>query len=75
MVGDIGNVEGDEAGACAVQIEDSLVKLIGPHSIIGRSLVICAGQDDGGKGGQEKSLETGNAGPRVAFGVIGLAQS
>eukprot|EP00538_Stauroneis_constricta_P012051 CAMPEP_0119562388 /NCGR_PEP_ID=MMETSP1352-20130426/20285_1 /TAXON_ID=265584 /ORGANISM="Stauroneis constricta, Strain CCMP1120" /LENGTH=159 /DNA_ID=CAMNT_0007610781 /DNA_START=17 /DNA_END=496 /DNA_ORIENTATION=- len=75
MVGDIGNVEGDETGACTVSIEDKVVKLIGPHSVIGRSLVICAGEDDGGKGGQEKSLETGNAGPRIAYGVIGLAKS
>lgn len=116
------------------------MKLIGPHSVIGRSVVVKAGEDDlgrvsswdcrrrqkerwwgwrwGGKllgdglwwwqekgwqgwlpslelcltrlvllllwlptmvlvlqGGHELSLTTGNAGPRIAGGVIGIAQS
>mmetsp|Transcript_28130 Transcript_28130/g.90681 ORF Transcript_28130/g.90681 Transcript_28130/m.90681 type:complete len:137 (+) Transcript_28130:377-787(+) len=46
MVGDLGNVDVADDGSCAVHIEDSLVKLIGPHSIIGRSLVVFAGEDD-----------------------------
>jgi Cu-Zn family superoxide dismutase len=75
MVGDLGNIEADEAGVCNVVISDKLVKLLGPHSVIGRSLVICAGADDTGRGGQDNSLTTGNAGPRVAYGVIGLGQS
>ena len=75
MVGDLGNVEGDENGVATVKIEDKMVKLIGPHSVIGRSMVICAGADDSGRGGQENSLTTGNAGPRVAFGVIGMSGS
>jgi len=62
-------------GSCAVHIEDSLVKLIGPHSIIGRSLVAFAGEDDFGRGGSDLSLTTGNAGPRVAGGVVGIAPS
>jgi Cu-Zn family superoxide dismutase len=73
MVGDIGNVTADEAGMATFKIEDKLVKIFGPHSVIGRSMVICAGADDQGRGGQENSLTTGNTGPRVAFGVIGLA--
>jgi Cu-Zn family superoxide dismutase len=75
MVGDLGNIEADEAGVCNVEISDTLVKLLGPHSVIGRSLVICAGADDTGRGGQDNSLTTGNAGPRIAYGVIGLGQS
>ncbi|CAJ1930939.1 unnamed protein product [Cylindrotheca closterium] len=75
MVGDIGNIVADEAGNAEIKIEDSMVKLYGPHSVIGRSIVIFAGEDDGGKGGQEKSLTTGNPGPSVAFGVIGLSKS
>ena len=74
MVGDIGNIEADEAGNAEVKIEDSMVKLFGVHSVIGRSIVIYGGQDDGGKGGQEKSLTTGNPGPAVACGVIGLSK-
>ena len=52
--------------------KDSLIKLIGPTSVVGRSVVIHAGQDDLGKGDTEESLKTGNAGPRPACGVIGL---
>jgi Cu-Zn family superoxide dismutase len=73
MVGDLGNVEADAAGLVTVNFEDKLVKLFGPHSVIGRSIVICAGADDKGRGGQATSLQTGNAGPRIAFGVIGIA--
>jgi len=73
MVGDLGNVVADEAGNCKVEIEDKLVKLVGPHSVIGRSLLISAGEDDQGRGGHENSMTTGNAGPKIAAGVIGLA--
>jgi Cu-Zn family superoxide dismutase len=75
MVGDLGNVEADEAGIANVKMEDSMVKLFGPGSVIGRSIVVCAGADDGGRGGQENSTTTGNAGPRIAFGVIGISGS
>ena len=75
MVGDIGNVEADESGSAVVKIEDKMVKIYGAHSVIGRSLVICAGQDDAGRGGQEASLSTGNSGPRIAYGVIGISAS
>jgi Cu-Zn family superoxide dismutase len=58
-----------------VYIEDRLVKLIGATSVIGRSVVVHADVDDLGKGGHELSLTTGNAGARVACGVIGIAAS
>jgi Cu-Zn family superoxide dismutase len=58
-----------------VNIEDRLVKLIGPHSIIGRSIVIKSGEDDLGRGGHEYSLSTGNSGQRIAGGVVGIASS
>jgi Cu-Zn family superoxide dismutase len=73
MVGDLGNVLADEAGLVQVEIEDKMVKIFGPHSVIGRSIVVCAGADDTGRGGQDNSLSTGNAGPRIAFGVVGIA--
>ncbi|CAM9187301.1 unnamed protein product [Chrysoparadoxa australica] len=75
MVGDLGNVEVDDAGVCKVHIEDRMVKLIGPHSVIGRSVVVKAGEDDLGRGGHEMSLTTGNSGPRAAGGVIGISGS
>jgi len=73
MVGDLGNIIVDENGAASVEIEDSMVQLLGPHSVIGRSVVIYAGEDDRGRGGHESSLTTGNPGPRIAAGVIGLS--
>jgi len=75
MVGDLGNVEVDEDGKCTVHIEDKLTKLIGPHSIIGRSIVIKGGADDYGRGGHELSMTPGNSGPRVAGAVVGIASS
>lgn len=75
MVGDLGNLSVDDAGKCKVHLEDRVVKLIGPHSIIGRSLVVKAGEDDLGRGGHDLSMTTGNSGPRVAGGVVGIAPS
>ena len=75
MVGSLGNIQADDAGNGVVSIEDKMVKIYGPHSIVGRSVVIYAGQDDSGRGGQENSLSTGNSGPRIACGVIGLSSS
>ena len=72
MVGSLGNVEASADGVANIHIEDRLVKLIGPHSVIGRSVVIKAGQDDLGKGGHELSQTTGNSGGRAGGGVIGI---
>ncbi|KAK0487565.1 superoxide dismutase [Armillaria novae-zelandiae] len=71
-VGDLGNIKSDEAGVAAFSFSDSLISLNGPLSIIGRAVVVHAGTDDLGKGGDEESLKTGNAGGRAACGVIGL---
>ena len=46
MVGDLGNIEADEDGIANVNHSDRQVKLIGPHSVIGRSIVIKATEDD-----------------------------
>lgn len=73
MVGDLGNVTVDADGNCSVHKEDKMVKLIGPHSVIGRSIVLYSGEDDCGRGGHELSLVTGNSGSRIACGVLGIA--
>ena len=44
----------------------------GKGNVVGRAVVVHAGVDDLGLGGDDGSLATGNAGGRVACGVIGL---
>lgn len=73
-VGDLGNVEAGADGKVDVTITDHLVSLIGQHSVIGRSVIVHENVDDLGKGGHELSLTTGNAGGRLACGVIGIKQ-
>uniref|UniRef100_A0A346R906 Superoxide dismutase [Cu-Zn] n=1 Tax=Epichloe coenophiala TaxID=5047 RepID=A0A346R906_EPICN len=72
-VGDLGNIETDGQGNAKGSVKDKQIKLIGPHSVIGRTVVVHAGTDDLGKGNNEESLKTGNAGPRPACGVIGIS--
>lgn len=72
-VGDLGNIMADENGNAAGEITDHLVKLYGDTSIIGRSVMVHAGEDDLGVGGYIDSLTTGHAGARVACGEIVLA--
>ncbi|KAL4233455.1 Superoxide dismutase [Cu-Zn] [Mactra antiquata] len=72
-VGDLGNVVVDNDGSCKVNITDPKISLTGPQSIIGRTLVVHADEDDLGKGGHELSKTTGNAGGRLACGVIGIS--
>ena len=57
----------DNGVATLFQMTDKLVTLQGKHSIIGRGLIIHAKADD------ETTQPTGDAGGRVAQGVIGLA--
>ena len=73
-VGDLGNFKTDGQGNAKGQISDKQIKLIGEHSVLGRTIVVHAGTDDLGKGGHEQSKTTGNAGGRPACGVIGIAQ-
>ncbi|XP_042189761.1 superoxide dismutase [Cu-Zn]-like isoform X1 [Callorhinchus milii] len=74
-VGDLGNVEANAAGVANIAIEDKIIQLSGSNSIIGRTLVVHEKDDDLGKGGHSDSLTTGNAGGRLACGVIGIASA
>ncbi|KAF9090493.1 Superoxide dismutase [Cu-Zn] [Mortierella sp. AM989] len=72
--GDLGNVTVGPDGKATLDTTDSQLKLIGPHSIIGRTVVVHEGEDDLGLGGHELSASTGNAGGRLACGVIGITK-
>ncbi|XP_019419259.1 PREDICTED: superoxide dismutase [Cu-Zn]-like [Lupinus angustifolius] len=70
--GDLGNINVGDDGTVSLSITDNQIPLTGPNSIIGRAVVVHADPDDLGKGGHELSKATGNAGGRVACGIIGL---
>ena len=72
-VGDLGNFTTDGQGNAIGSVEDHQIKLIGPLSVVGRTVVVHSGTDDLGKGENEESKKTGNAGTRPACGVIGIA--
>jgi len=73
-VGDLGNIQADQQGVAIIDMEDPHLSLTGINNILGRGVVVHAGRDDMGKGGDEGSLKTGNAGGRVACAVIGLTE-
>ncbi|MBN2009833.1 superoxide dismutase family protein [candidate division KSB1 bacterium] len=68
-VGDLGNLVADDTGKAHYEWTDSIISFHGENSIIGRAVIIHAGDDD------LKSQPTGNAGARVAHGVIGIAKA
>ncbi len=61
--GDLGNITADENGVATVDISTTHTKL---HFILGRAFVVHAGKDD------LTSQPSGDAGGRVATGVIGI---
>ncbi|KAJ6434332.1 hypothetical protein OIU84_017943 [Salix udensis] len=68
--GDLGNVTVGDDGTATFTIIDNQIPLTGPHSIVGRAVVVHADPDDLGKGGHELSKTTGNAGGRVAYVLL-----
>jgi len=62
-------------GTIDVNIKTDLLNLYGETSIIGRSLVLHAGGDDGGLKNTDMSHSTGSSGARIACGVIGIEKS
>jgi len=73
-VGDLGNILADSAGNAHFEMFDPLIALDGQYSILGRAFVIHSGEDDLGRGGDEGSLKTGNAGSRIACGIVTLVE-
>ena len=69
-VGDLGNVVAGDDGVAAGTLVDTVAKLYGPTSILGRAMVVHAGEDDLGLGGHDDSLTTGHAGGRLACGEV-----
>lgn len=65
-VGDLGNIMADATGTAKVKKVVDDLKL---HFVIGRSIVVHGGADD------LTSQPSGDAGPRVSVGVIGLAET
>ena len=73
-MGDLGNIEADTNGIGRLTMEDHLIKIYGSfNNVLGRSMVVHEREDDLGAGGDKESLLTGNAGGRLACGVIGLS--
>ncbi|XP_034019889.1 copper chaperone for superoxide dismutase [Thalassophryne amazonica] len=66
-VGDLGNVVAGPDGRASFRLEDAQLKV---WDVIGRSLVVDAGEDDLGRGRHFLSKQTGNSGQRLACGII-----
>lgn len=67
-VGDLGNIEADKDGNAHLDYVDSMLRLHGDTSIVGRAVIVHEKEDD------LKTQPTGNAGGRLACGVIGVAK-
>lgn len=67
-IGDLGNLVAGPDGVATLDYTDSKLTFSGVNSIIGRGIIVHAAEDD------LISQPTGNAGARVACGVIGVSQ-
>jgi len=66
--GDLGNIEADASGKAHLELTDKMMKLTGADTIIGHAVIVHEKADD------LKTQPTGDAGGRVACGVIGVAK-
>ncbi|UJR27139.1 hypothetical protein I4U23_008438 [Adineta vaga] len=75
-VGDLGNIQTNASGIASINIEDWIIQLYdSKQNIIGLTVVVHVTTDDGGSTGTGESAITGNAGARVACGLIQLTTS
>ncbi|KAF1743046.1 hypothetical protein MXB_600 [Myxobolus squamalis] len=64
--GDLGNIEVDSKGVADINLKlPKTLSLFGDYSIIGRTIVVHENTDDLGRGGNNESSITGNAGRRI----------
>lgn len=66
--GDLGNIQAATDGTASLEWTDPAMKLVGPDGVVGHAVIVHANPDD------LKTQPTGNAGGRVACGVIGIAK-
>lgn len=69
-MGDLGNIFTTDGNKITHQFVNDKISLYGEYSILGRTCVVHAYQDDLGSGENEDSLKTGNSGPRLACGIV-----
>eukprot|EP01017_Pseudomicrothorax_dubius_P018588 TRINITY_DN2054_c0_g1_i1.p1 TRINITY_DN2054_c0_g1~~TRINITY_DN2054_c0_g1_i1.p1 ORF type:complete len:194 (+),score=20.62 TRINITY_DN2054_c0_g1_i1:26-607(+) len=74
-VGDLGNLVTDDKGVAHLSIKDTQIKLFGDTTVVGRSCVVHADEDDLGRGIHPDSTTTGHSGARIACGVIALSNA
>ncbi len=66
-VGDLGNITADASGNAEYNRVDNIISLDGNNSIVGKAVIVHSGEDD------LKSQPSGDAGNRVACGVIQMS--
>jgi Cu-Zn family superoxide dismutase len=67
-VGDMGNIDAGADGSATVDYTDNELRFDGMRSILGRGVIVHEKADD------FKTQPTGNAGGRLACGVVGVAK-
>ena len=75
--GDLGNIYNIKRNTSGTKIVSSNILSLNTcnkNSIIGRSIIVHKNRDDLGKGKNKESLNTGNAGARLACGIIGISK-
>ena len=66
--GDMGNIEANETNNAHLDYIDPVMRLNGPYSIVGHSVIVHEKEDD------FTTQPTGNAGSRIGYGVIGISK-
>ena len=66
--GDLGNIDADASGKAHLELTDTTMKLTGTDAIVGHAVIVHEKVDD------LKTQPTGDAGGRIACGVIGIAK-